>query len=108
MSLIKREDLIDHLNACLSESDGETPITDAVLVAIRSAVEQMPEVDAVPVVRCKDCFFAMPVENREPKYRCINICRDGCKQLVGSDDYCSYGDRTENVCVERRGEDATD
>ena len=50
MSLIKREDLIDHLNACIAESDGGTPITDAVLVAIRCAVEQMPEVDAVPVV----------------------------------------------------------
>ena len=55
MSLIKREDLIDHLNACIAESDGGTPITDAVLVAIRCAVEQMPEVDAVPVVRCGEC-----------------------------------------------------
>ena len=50
MSLIEREKLIDHLNACIAESDGKTPITDAVLVAIRCAVEQMPEVDAVPVV----------------------------------------------------------
>lgn len=55
MSLIEREKLIDHLNACLAESGGETPITDAVLVAIRCAVEQMPEVDAVPVVRCREC-----------------------------------------------------
>lgn len=50
MSLIKREDLIEHLNLCLSESDGGTPITDAVITTIRCAVEQMPEVDAAPVV----------------------------------------------------------
>lgn len=50
MSLIEKGKLIEHLNACLAESDGDTPITDSVIIAIRCAVEQMTEVDAVPVV----------------------------------------------------------
>ncbi len=55
--LIRRSKLIEHLNACLAESVGKTPITDAVLVAIKCAVEEMPGADAVPVVRCKDCAY---------------------------------------------------
>ena len=44
-------------------------------------------------VRCSDCLFSRKVDDREPKYRCVNICRDGCSQWVGSDDFCSYGER---------------
>lgn len=40
--LISRKELLDHLDACLAESDGQTPITDAILNAVRRAVEQMP------------------------------------------------------------------
>lgn len=76
MSLIEREKLIDHLNACLAESDGGTPITDAMIVAIRCAVEQMPEVDAVPVVRCEDC------KNADVAY-----CRDH-KTISRTEIYC--------------------
>lgn len=95
--LISRSKLIDHLNACLAESDEDTPITDAVIVAIRGAVENMPTVDAVPVVRCGDCEFSRKVDNREPMYKCVNICRYGCTQWVGSDDFCSYGERKDKT-----------
>lgn len=47
--LISRQELLGHLNECLAESDGHTPIVDAVLMAVKSAVEEMPTVDAVPV-----------------------------------------------------------
>lgn len=40
--LISRKQLLDHLDACLAEADGQTPIVDAVLTAIKCAVEQMP------------------------------------------------------------------
>jgi hypothetical protein len=52
-------------------------------------LDDEPTVDRV--VRCKECFFSKVDDKREPKYKCMNICRDGCTQLVGSDDYCSYG-----------------
>lgn len=55
IDLISRSKLIDHLNACLAESDGGTPITDAVITAIRDYAKRMPTVDAVPVVRCGEC-----------------------------------------------------
>lgn len=40
--MISRKQLLDHLDDCLSESDGQTPIVDAVLTTIKCAVEQMP------------------------------------------------------------------
>ena len=48
--LINRADLIEHLNACLAEGDGHTPIVDSVLTAVKCAVEQMPAADAEPIV----------------------------------------------------------
>ncbi len=47
-------------------------------------------------VRCSECFFSRKVDDREPKYKCVNICRDGCSKWLGSDDYCSYGERRED------------
>ena len=92
MSLIEREKLLDHLDACLAESDGKTPSTDEVPVAIRCAVEQMPEVDAVPVVRCGEC-----------KYHSTYVCRNDftgishhceCGVPTYDDDfYCFFGER---------------
>ncbi len=87
MSLIERKKLIDHLNACLAESEGGTPITDAVLVAIRCAVEQMPEVDAVPVVRCGECKFG-----RDTFLDGFVECRI-LKRELRTDFFCAYGER---------------
>ena len=48
-------------------------------------VDQQPTVDAVEVVRCKDC-----------KYYDNVIKDDHCfLQCAGDDDYCSYGERTD-------------
>ena len=62
---------------------------------ICDGIDEQPTVDSV--VHCKDCYFSKVDDEREPKYKCLNICRDGCTQLVGSDDYCSYGFRKEEV-----------
>ena len=97
--LISRNKLIEHLNVCLSDSDGRTPITDAVLTAIKCAVEQMPTIDAVEVVRCKDCRhcrnmpYGMCYLHTEPStnfkgYKGDAVC-------VEADDFCSYGERKE-------------
>ena len=55
-------------------------------------VQTAPTVDAVPVVRCKDCMYSYKVDSREPMYDCRHICRWGCNQWLGSDDFCSYGE----------------
>ena len=64
---------------------------------LEEQVDKQPTVDAVEVVRCKDCMFSKKVDRREPKYECENIFREGCIQWIGSDDYCSYGYRKESV-----------
>ena len=93
MSLINREDLIEHLNLCLAESDDSRPyIMDAVVMAIRCAVEQMPEVDAVPVVRCQNFKHADFGDND------FCVCDKRSKYhnfVVHENEFCSFGDRRE-------------
>lgn len=55
----------------------------------------------VEVVRCKDCRWAKKVEEYEPKYQCLNICRYGCTQWLDSNDFCSYGERSNNELDKR-------
>lgn len=45
MDLIDRQDLISHLNDCLAEKYDRPYITDAVTIAIKCFVEQMPTVE---------------------------------------------------------------
>lgn len=49
---------------------------------IKFDVEEMPTIDAAPVVRCKDCKFW---ENGD----CYRL------ELSRPDDFCSYGERRE-------------
>lgn len=46
MDLISRTRLLQFLDECIAEGDAQTPITNAVLLAIKCAVEQMPRVDS--------------------------------------------------------------
>lgn len=50
-------------------------------------IRQMPTVDAVPVVRCKDCKHYKP-----EGYECGCDFAGGLS-YVKPDDYCSYGER---------------
>lgn len=51
--------------------------------AIRNLIkEQMPTVDAVPVVRCKDCRY----RNTDPH----------CKDVLNDNWYCADGERRES------------
>lgn len=54
--------------------------TEDMEVAI-TCVEQTPTVDAVPVVRCKDCFY----------YQDDRSCGWNGSTGWAPDDYCSYG-----------------
>ena len=53
-------------------------------------IDNMPTVDAVSVVRCKNCASGMVSDNN--KY--IICCDLGVS--MGFDDYCSHGKRKEN------------
>ena len=52
-------------------------------------IKDAPTIDAVEVVRCKDCKFYQPFDPHR-KYD----CNRGLLGVMG-DDYCSYGERKE-------------
>ena len=65
--------------------------------AFRSAIDNMPTVDAVEVVRCKDCKYYT-----EHKKRCDHPCQDWDVECYDQwlemepSDFCSYGERRPN------------
>ena len=57
----------------------------------RDSLKNAPTVDAVEVVRCKDC--RLYVENKEAV---TTYCRRGLRDVYARpDDFCSYGERIE-------------
>lgn len=55
---------------------------------IQQAIDNAPTIDAVPVVRCKDCkFYGTPKNYKKP------YCMRGAYVKVNADDYCSKGER---------------
>lgn len=70
--LVSKTDLIAHLDECIAESDGDTPIVDSVLMALKCAVEQMPTVDDISIKHgywteetdCSECGMPAPTDDR--------------------------------------------
>lgn len=64
-------------------------INGAHFARIRRHIEAAPVVEAMPIVRCRDCeqFYAT-----KTCYMCrwLNMC-------VREDDFCSYGERKDNA-----------
>ena len=57
---------------------------------------QMPTIDAVPVVRCRECKHWTSVDGRIEHMECNVFC--GCYGRgypTNADDFCSYGERDE-------------
>ena len=69
-------------------------------LGIQQAVDEQPTVDAVPVVRCRECKHHRDKNEQEQKYLVedILICTspdatDDCWNSVWPDHFCSYGER---------------
>ena len=58
-------------------------------------IKNAPTVDAVPVVRCKDCKYGRKDGNFD--FVCGKIWRIG---RINADDFCSYGERKENGTID--------
>lgn len=59
-----------------------------------SCIEELPPVDAVPVVRCKDCKYFVESDPSHPDCDyCKRMCWFG---IIGKNDYCSKGERKES------------
>ena len=62
-------------------------------VTDKNLISEMSIVDAVPVVRCRDCFYYTPVDDNTGK--CVFLI--GKHQYVVPDGYCYLGERKEGV-----------
>ena len=68
---------------------------------IRELLRDIPTIDAVPVVRCRECKYHRDKNEQEQQYLVedILICTspdvtDDCWSAVWPDHFCSYGART--------------
>ena len=68
------------------------------MVVLKCDVDAAPTVDAVPVVRCRDCGYARPLCESEFKYCKYWQPHDGeTTYYLDDDGFCSYGERTEDA-----------
>ena len=102
MSLINREALLsfEKMDADLCATCGEHHTAEDVIMMIKTA----PTVDAVPVVRCRECKHHRDKNEQEQQYLVedILICTspdatDDCWNAVWPDHFCSYGKRKEGA-----------
>ena len=61
-------------------------------LGIQQAVDEQPTVDAVPVIRCRECKHCDP-EN----YHCDHPMSTNAPLSRKPDDFCSYGERKEGA-----------
>ena len=80
--------------AFLAICDRESGVPLALAEWLANVVRNAPTVDAVEVVRCKDCTFCVFNSSNET-FKCRSM--NGMYRTVGPDDFCSYGERGTDV-----------
>lgn len=100
MRIIDADALIEKFNekASIAEAlmDETTAERFRIFCLLADAVEQMPTVDAVPVIRCKDCDLW---DDDPDTYGLSSGVKGMCKktfETMVEDDFCSYGKRKED------------
>ena len=76
----------DALKAVFEEKSSEAVCGVELCKAIISRIDEAPTVDAVPVIRCKDCIHAL--EYLEGKYLCY---RSGGR-ITTAEGFCDKGE----------------
>lgn len=97
MRLIDADNLTENLAYDIANHPihGNYKITVA---SVRAAIYSAPVVDAVPVVRCKDCIHSISYVDTSGAiaYVVCNLDEDSDEiELRTPMDYCSYGEREE-------------
>ena len=64
-------------------------------LVLRYEIEREPTIDAVPVVRCKDCIFKSSWYKHDSLG--FDICRASGMFIVEDIDFCSYGERRKDA-----------
>ena len=75
-------------------AEKERPIETDIVVSLMMEIEDAPTIDAVEVVRCKDCKHAHMTYGGECKY-CDKWEEDGEALYLDGDFFCAYGERRE-------------
>ncbi len=79
----------------LAKCIGNTPRKRKFTIGeFRGMLKKAPTIDAVPVVRCKDCKHSFERSGRKP-FGCYLRGKNGIT-LHDGDDFCSYGERKES------------
>ena len=94
MRLIDADALIQDLDELQKDmiftSHGERMIFDDMIDFAVNRIEDAESIDAVPVVRCKDCKHWIPCQGEELKG---HMYCEWAQWLVGENAYCVYGER---------------
>lgn len=91
--LIYVDEVIRAMQTVMSEEPNQNSLGCRVFAEIIKGLELTPTVDAVEVVRCKDCMYGELDEcDRDAYYLCHY---HGCGWNDGNH-FCSYGERKEN------------
>ena len=94
--------LIDAMQTVIKMSGRITPLIQMganptqVYKEVLQVVEDAPTVDAVEVVRCRDCKWYMPGDLFTDIMFCHRLKKDNgkpAKYNYCADDFCSYGER---------------
>ena len=94
--LISRSALLEKIQFRIPNDRVLTDIVDSCVKITRRIIEEAPAVDAVEVVRCKDCkhWNCYGGENHN-NGDCSELYGMGC--CMNGDDFCSYGERKGNA-----------
>ena len=60
---------------------------------VLSSIDAAPAIDAVPVVRCKECALARNPDNSTMIGRIVTCCLYSSRPVMSCNDFCSYGKR---------------
>lgn len=92
----KLSDAFDEEGADIYADFGEESKWGFSYSLVYDLIARAPEIDAVPVVRCKDCKYAETEKMYANLLFCVNgnLC-DGKPLTMRPNDFCSYGKRKE-------------
>lgn len=95
------DDLISRAAACECigkmiheyREKGEYPLADGMILARRYGIKRLPAVDAVPVVRCKDCKHWTQEDDDSPDWVCNKFSIGDSLMYTAPEWYCADGER---------------
>ncbi len=96
MRLIDADVLGRYLNDWqLSNATNECEVEYSLIETFMHILDTQPTIDAVPVVRCKDCIHRRTT-GRPPFVVFVCSHNKGLGDNVKDDDFCSYGEKRED------------